>query len=365
MAQTLAELSQSIFATLDLAGTVNSLGLEENEGRRECLLLVDGLGKNAIDEFGERLSTLSELSYERTLSATFPSTTATSLTSLGTGLAPGEHGMVGYTMRVPHSGTPERILNALKWDERVDPYNFQPNKTLFERANEANIRTSHVAAKRYLDTGFTKAALRGGIYLGVNSIEELADGASSALASPNSFAYVYLNDVDEASHGAGFGSEKFQSALEKVDRLIGLLLERLSKGTRLWITSDHGMINRGEYVVIGKENDLLKDVNLMAGEPRVRYLYVDPEKRESVKNRWQEQLGDSVNVLTREEAIANGLFGTTRESILERIGDLVVIAQSNFIMVELERESQQCAMVGHHGGTTSKECEIPLLVRSL
>lgn len=365
MAQTLAELSQSIFATLDLAGTENSLGLEENEGRRECLLLVDGLGKNAIDEFGERLSTLSELSYERTLSATFPSTTATSLTSLGTGLAPGEHGMVGYTMRVPHSGTPERILNALKWDERVDPYNFQPNKTLFERANEANIRTSHVAAKRYLDTGFTKAALRGGIYLGVNSIEELADGASSALASPNSFAYVYLNDVDEASHGAGFGSEKFKSALEKVDRLIGLLLERLSKGTRLWITSDHGMINRGEYVVIGKENDLLKDVNLMAGEPRVRYLYMDPEKRESVKSRWLEQLGGSVSVLTREEAIADGLFGTTRASNSERIGDLVVIAQSNFIMVELERESQQCAMVGHHGGTTSKECEIPLLVRSL
>ncbi len=365
MAQTLAELSQSIFATLGLTSTTNSLALNENEGGRECLLLVDGLGKNAIDEFGSKIKILKELKYERTLSATFPSTTATSLTSLGTGLAPGEHGMVGYTMRVPHSGTPERVLNALKWDERVDPYIFQPNETLFERANKEGIRTSHVAAKRYADTGFTRAALRGGIYVGANSIEELADGAKSALQNQKSFAYVYVNDVDEASHGAGFGSEKFFTALEKVNRLIEQLLSSLPKGTRLFVTSDHGMINRGEYLVVGKENELLKDVRLMAGEPRVRYLYVDEDKRDEVKSRWQNRLGGLATVLTREEAIRRGLFGPISESVLERIGDLVVIAEGNFILVEMERETQQCAMVGHHGGTTEAECEIPLLTYTI
>jgi predicted AlkP superfamily pyrophosphatase or phosphodiesterase len=365
VAQTLAELSQSIFSTLGLAGTRNELELESSEDRRECLLLVDGLGKNAIDEFGSKIKRLSELSYKATLSATFPSTTATSLTSLGTGLSPGTHGMVGYTMRVPHSGTPERILNALKWDERVDPYIFQPNETLFERANKSGIRSSHISAKRYADTGFTKAALRGGIYKGANNLEELADGASACLSKPNSFAYAYLNDVDEASHSSGFGSEKFFAALEKVDRLIELLISKLPKGTRLWITSDHGMINRGDFVVLGKENELLKDVNLLAGEPRVRYLYVDEEKCEQVRNRWQEALGESVSVLTRSEAINAGLFGQVSDSVVERIGDLVVIAQGNFILVEKEREAQQCAMVGHHGGTTSQECDIPLLVRTL
>ena len=361
VAQTLAELSQSIFATLGLTGTTNSLALDENEGERECLLLVDGLGKNAIDEFGSKIKILRELKYERTLSATFPSTTATSLTSLGTGLAPGEHGMVGYTMRVPHSGTPERVLNALKWDERVDPYIFQPNETLFERANKEGIRTSHIAAKRYADTGFTRAALRGGIYIGANGIEELADGARAALQVPKSFAYVYVNDVDEASHGAGFGSEKFIAALEKVNRLIEQLLSSLPKGTRLSVTSDHGMVNRGDYLVVGKENELLKDVRLMAGEPRVRYLYVDEDKCDEVKSRWQNRLGELATVLTREEAIRRGLFGPTSESVLERIGDLVVIAEGNFVLVEMERETQQCAMVGHHGGTTKAECEIPLL----
>ena len=71
--------------------------------------------------------------------------------------------------------------------------------------------------------------------------------------------------------------------------------------------------------------------------------------------------GGGATVLTREEAIRRGLFGPTSESVLERIGDLVVIAEGNFVLVEMERETQQCAMVGHHGGTTKAECEIPLL----
>ena len=121
------------------------------------------------------------------------------------------------------------------------------------------------------------------------------------------------------------------------------------------------MINRGEFVVVGKENELLNDVRLMAGEPRVRYLYVDEDKRDLVKRRWQNRLGELATVLTRDEAVTKGLFGQVNESVLDRIGDLVVIAESNFILVEIEREAQQCAMVGHHGGTTKAEIEIPLL----
>lgn len=362
MPQTLAQLSQSLFATLGLGGTTNSLELPSNAAHRECLLLVDGLGKNAIDEFSSKTKFLSRLEYRETLVATFPSTTATSLTSLGTGVSPGEHGMVGYTMRVPHSGSPERILNALKWDERVDPVNWQSQPTLFERANQAGIRTSHIAGKRYGETGFTRAALRGGIYLGANSNEELSLAAAEALKTPNSFAYVYVNDVDDASHNSGFGSDKFFTALERVDALIGELLERLPKGTRLWVTSDHGMINRRDFIVVGKDNDLLQDVKLMAGEPRVRYLYVDAEKIAQVKSRWEEQLGDRVEILQRSEAISAGLFGAqVLDHVVDRIGDLIIIAKGELILVEIERESQQCAMVGHHGGTTKAEVEIPLL----
>ena len=69
------------------------------------------------------------------------------MATLTTGAMPGAHGMLGYTVRVPRSGG--RVLNTLKWDERVDPQVWQPIPTLFEQAMAAGITTTHVAAKRY------------------------------------------------------------------------------------------------------------------------------------------------------------------------------------------------------------------------
>ena len=53
MNNSLAELSQSIFSTLGLSGVSNFFSLSENPASRECLVLVDGLGKNAIDEYAK------------------------------------------------------------------------------------------------------------------------------------------------------------------------------------------------------------------------------------------------------------------------------------------------------------------------
>lgn len=362
----LSDLSQSIFSTLGVLGTSNPLGISKNPGQRECLLLVDGMGRNALELCKKELSVFSQLTSLDLLTATFPSTTSTSLTSLGTGADVGVHGMVGYTMRVPHSGTPERLLNALKWDERVDPYIWQSEKTLFERAKSQGLRVSHVAAKRYEETGFTRAALRGADYLGANLVDDLVSNAAVALRNPNSFAYVYINDVDDASHREGFGSEKFYIAMRKAAELINKLIENLPTGTRLWITADHGMINRSDYCVLGKENDLLKNVDLLGGEPRVRYLYIREGAVAETRSQWQEYFGDQVTLFTRDEAFRNGLFGATvTETNQQRVGDLIAIANGELILVEKEREELQLAMVGHHGGITKAELEIPLLLHQL
>jgi predicted AlkP superfamily pyrophosphatase or phosphodiesterase len=361
VAYTLAEFAQSLFASLGLSDCLNPLKLEEQPSGRHCVLLVDGMGKNAVDDYSQDLE-ISRLNYRQTLQATFPSTTATSLTSFGTGRAPGEHGMVGYTMLVPHSGSPERILNALKWDERIDPMTWQSVPTLFERGVADGIAVTHIAGKRYANTGFTRAALRGASYVGVNTPEEMVAAAERALQKERSFAYLYVNDVDEASHGSGFGSERFQVALRKVADLILQLKRELPSGTTLWVTSDHGMINRGEAVVIGRENPLLNGIRALAGEPRVRYLYLVDQESTEVMETWREFLGEKVTIYSRDEAIAQGLFGASVSArSAERIGDLVVIANQDLILVEIERAAQQLAMVGHHGGVTKAEVEIPLL----
>ena len=60
----------------------------------------------------------------------------TSLGSLGTGLPPSAHGMLGYQVAIP--GT-DRLLNGLNWPKDVDPVEWQPRPTIFERAFAAGV----------------------------------------------------------------------------------------------------------------------------------------------------------------------------------------------------------------------------------
>ncbi|MFZ2748983.1 MAG: alkaline phosphatase family protein, partial [Propioniciclava sp.] len=107
----LCDVVPSLAASLGVDGWENVLGVPE--ASRWVLLLVDGLGDLNLAEAVEEAPFLGGL---RTtggqLTAGVPSTTATSITSLGTGLTPGQHGMLGYSFRNPVGGG---LLNALLW----------------------------------------------------------------------------------------------------------------------------------------------------------------------------------------------------------------------------------------------------------
>ena len=143
---------------------------------RELLFLIDGFGFDTLSKYADVMPTMSRMFNHGTIQTAFPSTTATSLATLTTGELPGVHGMLGYTVQVPRSGG--RLLNALKWDERVDPVMWQKVPTLFERAVLAGVSVTHVAAKRYEGSGFTQAALRGAKYVGANGIDEMVTAVS-------------------------------------------------------------------------------------------------------------------------------------------------------------------------------------------
>jgi len=362
----LSELSHSIFFGLGLPATTDQLGVGPSPFGRECLLLVDGLGLDALAKFGSDFPIFQQLENLPNLISHFPTTTATNLSSLGTGVLPGVHGMLGYTVRVPRSGEPGRLLNALKWDERVDPGIWQSTSTLFERGKAAGISVSHVAAKRYEGSGFTRAALRGADYLGTNYVEEMVALTAKALASTPSFVYLYVNNVDSAGHEKGVGSEKWLLALQSVSNLVSSLVERLPTGTRLWVTSDHGMINVGEKIILGVENTLMEEVTLVGGEPRARHIYLREGSLSDSLDRWRTTLGEKASVFSREEAINQGLFGSevSLESS-ERMGDLIAIPHGEVILIDPSRIPQESSMVGHHGAMSEIEREIPLLTKTI
>ncbi len=360
----LADITPSIFAGLGLSDVYDNGGFGESPHGRECLLLVDGLGADVIAEYKEFVPTLSRLTFFAPVLTAFPSTTATSLTTFMTGTLPGTHGMLGYTVRIPRSGG--RILNSLKWDERVDPHIWQPVPTLFERGKAAGISVSHVASKRYEKTGFTEAAFRGATYRGANTLSEMVAEAKIALTATPSFAYLYLNDLDVAGHGAGVGSEKWLLALTFVDHAVSTFLDQLPSGTRFWLTSDHGMVNVEEKIVLGRENSLLDGISLVAGEPRARHLYLQDHfltgsGPDEIAENWRNSLGEQVDVFTRQEAIDANIFGLfVSNDASDRMGDLIVITRGGLILIDPLRVNLESTMVGHHGAWTDTEKLVPL-----
>lgn len=364
----LSQILPSIFSGLNLADTQDFLGCGESPTGREILFLIDGFGADALPQYGEHAPTLSSLIVAHTIRTSFPSTTSTSLATLTTGEMPGAHGMMGYTVRVPRSSG--RVLNSLKWDERVDPQIWQPVPTLFERATSAEITVTHVAAKRYEETGFTRAVFRGAHYRGANLTSDLVGETVASLQKSPSFVYLYMNDLDSAGHSDGVGSEKWIAALKNIDQMVAQLLDALPKGVRIWVTADHGMINVDEKVVMGVENSLLDGIETIAGEPRTRHLYLphdsDLAPRGEIISAWEELLGPKVKMFTRESAIAAGLFGQDVSlDASERIGDIVAIAQGNLVLLDPKRADKEGAMVGHHGGDSATESSVPFLTHTV
>ena len=361
----LSEITPSIFSSLGLSSAHDLLGIGQSPHGREILLLIDGLGADSVEKYRDQIPHISALTRTGIVKTAFPSTTSTSLATLTTGTLPGVHGMLGYMVQVPRSGG--RILNALKWDERVDPVMWQPIPTLFERASHEGIRVSHVAAKRYEDTGFTRAVFRGAEYKGANVIEDLVTRTVESLEKTPSFVYLYMNDVDMAGHSDGVGSEKWIAALRLVDSLVKKLREKVPSGTRLWLTADHGMINASHTVILGEENDLLDEVEKLAGEPRARHIYLHEKFSDGAglletKSKWESFLGDEGVVMTRDESISAHLFGgSVSADAHDRIGDLVVIARGGLILVDPTRIHLEAAMIGHHGADSEIETSVPLL----
>src|SRR5699024_5003593 len=115
-------LAASLGATME-----NTLGLPTASSA--ILLMVDGLGLEQLEQFSAHAPffrrTMQQQTADQTeMSTIYPSTTAAALSSLGTGLPPGEHGIVGYDVYDPQR---QKVINQLGgWDERTDPPRWQP-----------------------------------------------------------------------------------------------------------------------------------------------------------------------------------------------------------------------------------------------
>ena len=357
----LSDLTPSVLASLGAAREPNPLGLTPAD--RVCLLVVDGLGWELLREHPAAAPFLSELAYAgRPLTAGFPATTATSLASLGTGRPPGQHGVLGYQVAVPGEG---RLLNALRWDSRVDPVAWQPGSTVFERATAAGIASFRVAQHSLAGTGLSIATMRGAEVVPADTLGALVAEAAAALRSADrALAMVYHGELDATGHVFGCTSDAWRYHLGHVDKLAEQLAGALPPGTALYVTADHGMVDvpPQDRVDADALPDLRAGVALLGGEPRARHVYAQPGAAADVLTAWREILGHRAWVVSRDEAIADNWFGPVDEArVAPRIGDVVAAVVGSHAIVATEAEPRESRLVGMHGSLTPADQLVPLL----
>jgi hypothetical protein len=361
-AATLADLSSSVLASLDpdAPQSQNVLGLAP--AQRACVLIVDGLGWELLRDHPAAAPFLSELARNsKPITAGFPATTVTSLASLGTGRPPGQHGMLGYKVLVPGQ---DLLLNGLRWDPRVDPRQWQPLPTLFERATAAGIAAVHVAPGSFRDKGLTTAALRGAELWPADSMGALAAQAAAALAeNARAFVMAYHGDLDGTGHVFGVGSDAWYNQLAHVDKLAEQLASALPSESCLYVTADHGMVDVSpeDRLDVDARPELRAGLALLGGEPRARHLYARPGAAGDVLATWREVLGDRAWVLPRDEAIKEGWFGPVDPRMADRIGDVVAALAGSFAAVATKTEPGQSRLFGMHGSLTPSEQLVPAL----
>ncbi|MFE0530032.1 alkaline phosphatase family protein [Micromonospora parva] len=364
----LADVLPSALAVLGVPGSADPLGLVPSLAgvRRIAVLLVDGLGWYQLPTAAPYAPTLAGLAatVARPLIAGFPSTTPTSLVSLGTGVAPGAHGVLGFTVRVP--GT-DRVLTHTDWAADPSPLHWQPVPTQLERARAAGVTTTVVSRPEFGGSGLTVAANRGGDFRGAAGGEAVAATMLAALATGSGPTLVsgYHADLDRYGHVYGVDSEPWRVAAAEVDALLARLVDGLPPDAALLVTADHGQLDIPAAHRFDLDTDprLRAGVRLVAGEARVRYLHTEPGATEDVLAAWSAVLGATARVRTRDEVVATGWFGPVPEEHLGRVGDVVVTCNDTYAVMASRTERPLASkLVAYHGSDTAAELTVPLLV---
>jgi predicted AlkP superfamily pyrophosphatase or phosphodiesterase len=321
------------------------------------LFVVDGLGWDQLQARRALAPTIATMT-SVPITTVAPSTTATALTSLTTGLPPGEHGMVGYRMAV-HG----EVLNVLRWStaagdarQSIPPSKLQPTPPFMGE------RPPVVTRAEYRQSGFTGAHLDPARYWGYRTLATMVTEVDRLLRSSEPFVYAYYDGLDKVAHEYGLG-EHYDAELSWIDHTIDRILAVLPRGAALVVTADHGQVEVGGNVV-ALAGEVLGLCAMQSGEGRFRWLHARAGRAGALLEAATGHHGDDAWVLTRDQMVGDGWLGpVVTEAAAARLGDVAMVARRDVAFHD-PQDTGPYELVGRHGALTSAEMLVPLLATS-
>jgi hypothetical protein len=319
------------------------------------LLVIDGLGWNQLATRRALVPTLAALD-GGPITTVAPSTTATALTSISTGLPPGEHGVVGYRMAV-HG----EVLNVLRWSTAAGDarQTITPTKVQLH-APFGGQRPPVITRAEFAGSGFTLAHLDETRFTGYRTLGTLVAEVSRLAAAGEPFIYAYYEGLDKVSHEYGLG-EQYDEELRWIDHLVESLLDRLPPGTVLLVTADHGQVEVPQDRILHLPAEVQTHVAMQSGEGRFRWLHARRGAVADLAAAATDEVGHLAWVVTRDQVLDEHWFGpVVPPTVAGRLGDVALVAfepVSFFDPLDTGPFELEC----RHGSLTHAEVDVPLL----
>lgn len=311
----------------------------------------------------------------------FPSTTATALASLLTGVEPLAHGLLGYELWLREHGVLAQMLqlkpalgpdqaSLLDWGFR--PEAFIPAPGLGTALSAQDVTTVAVNYQEYQHSALSRMLYRGFDRLvGYRDVAEMWRRTAQQVASRPThkrLILVYWGNIDAAIHTHGSADGVWETQFDSLTRafeehLLNALTAQQRQRTGLVLCADHGWVDAPVEAAHDTETDPVLTEELLipySGEARAAYLHLRRGPCPEALAALRAALGDGYHVVEMERAVAAGLFGRARPApeSLARLGHALAIARGQRY---LDRLGKRFKIRGRHGGLSPQEMLIPWL----
>lgn len=359
------------------------------------LCLVDAFGWQFFDRFRYRLPFFRHFHTDGRIlqmDAQFPSTTACHVTTIHTGLPVGQSNVFDWQYYEPELDT---IIAPLLFSMAgvharenlrstgIKPEAIIPTQTLYQELARAGISSHVFQHKAFTPSTFSDVVFRGATPHPYRTLPEALVNMETILersAGPR-YLFFYFSAIDDICHHYGPQSRQFEAEVEAFfsvmeQRFFGRQPENRKK-TLLIITADHGQVAVDPETTIylnldpafaGFETYIRRNKNgqllIPGGSSRNMIIYLKTGTLDDARSFLSERLEGRADVIAVSDLINDGFFGPwpPHPGFVERAGDLMILPHGNESVWWYEKGRFEQRFLGHHGGLTPEEVQIPFLL---
>lgn len=356
---------------------------------------IDAFGWRFLEEHCDRSPFLKRMVTDGVVSkitSQFPSTTSAHVTTIHSGLPVGQSSVFEWQYYEPELDAMfSPLLYSYAGDKKretlatvdIKPSALFPNQTLYKTLRREGVRSYTIQSRAYTPTTYSKAMLKGSRISPYTTYPQALVTLGQLLAKQDkpTYYFLYFDPIDHICHQYGPKSPHLAAEIEAflmiMERIFLKQLENRTGRTLFMMTTDHGQVEVSPETTVYLNRDPQfsgierfmktnqKDELLVpAGSPRDMFLYIKDDMLDEAVTFLRKQLNNVADVHPTSYLIEQGLFGngTPDDSFLSRVGNLVILPYAHQSVWWYEKKRFEMKFLGHHGGLTPEEVEIPLII---